>query len=420
MLNTERQNTKLHVVNENDESQSTCSNCQEIITGLYCSHCGQCSESNIKYFWTVILHILDDIFSFDSRASRTLWPLLTRPGFLTNEYIQGRRVLYVPPLRLYLFISIIFFISLKFFAASENNNISKLESDNELLSQVTNHISELELKYQVLVNNQNSENQQHHLQAVQLAKQKLDAFKSYQSDLSNPDNKLLKAIASGLVSLEFKKLKSDKPLSDKQQEQYASLTSKLVKARKGENLKLLNIGNNSDGTLSFDFLSAEKNLMLNNFAVQLEEKTSSSLKDGTGPLLQQTISKLPQLMFVLLPLFAALLKIMYLFSNRFYMEHLTVALHSHSFVFISILLIEIIDYLQDTFLKASSWLDSTLHIISIILLAWVPIYLFVMQKRIYKQGYAITFIKYSIVGVAYSALITMTAIVAFVWGIMEL
>lgn len=420
MLNTERQDTKFDAVNENEVPQATCSNCQEFITGPYCSQCGQNSESSIKYFWTVILHILDDIFSFDSRASRTIWPLLTRPGFITNEYIQGRRVHYVPPLRLYLFISIIFFITLKFFAASENNNIIKLKNDEEVLSQVTNHISELELQHEVLINQQSPENQQSQLQAIQLAKQKLDKFKTYRNDLSNPDNKLLKAMASELVSLEFRKLKSNKPLSDKQQEQYTNLTSQLAKARKGEKVRFLNIGNNSDGSLSFDFLSAEKNLILNNFAVQLEEKASKALQGGTGPLLQQTISKLPQLMFVLLPLFAALLKIMYFFSNRFYMEHLTVALHSHSFVFVSILQIEIIDLLQDTFLKTSPWLDSAMNVVSIIVLTWVPIYLFIMQKRVYKQGYAITIIKYSIVGVAYAALITITAIVAFVWGLMEL
>ena len=49
-------------------------------------------------------------------------------------------------------------------------------------------------------------------------------------------------------------------------------------------------------------------------------------------------------MFIVLPIFAALLKIMYIdFSNRLYMEHLTVALHSHSFIFLTIFLVEVTD-----------------------------------------------------------------------------
>jgi len=419
MLNAEKQDMKSNALIEEDVPQSTCSNCHAVIAGPYCGQCGQSSESSIKYFWTVILHLLDDVFSFDSRASRTIWPLLTRPGFLTNEYILGRRVHYVPPLRLYLFISIVFFITLKFFAASENNNIS-INNSEKVLTQVTKHISELERQHEVLINKTSPENQENQLQAIQLVKQNIDIFKTYQRDLSDPDNKLLKAISSELVSLELRKLESNQPLSDEQKKQYTKLTEQIVKVRKGEKINLLGIGNSSGGTLSFSFLSAEKNRMLNNFASQLEEKASKAVQSGTGPLIQQMISKLPQLLFVLLPLFAAILKIMYLFSNRFYMEHLTVALHSHSFVFFSILQLEIIDLVQDTFLKTSPWLDSTLSAVSFALLIWMPIYLFIMQKRVYKQGYVITIIKYFIVGFAYSALISITAMVAFVWGLIDL
>ena len=419
MSSTEIQESKLNALNENEVPQSKCSNCQAIIAGPYCGQCGQDSESSIKYFWSVILHLLDDVFSFDSRASRTIWPLLTRPGFLTNEYILGRRVHYVPPLRLYLFISIVFFITLKFFAASENNNIS-INNSEEVLTQVTKHISELERHHEVVINQQTTENQEDQLQAIQLAKQNIAKFKIYQKDLSDPKNKLLKAITSELVSLEFRKLESNQALSDEYQKQYTKLTEQIVKVRKGEKVNLLSIGNSSDGALSFEFLSAEKNLILNNFASQLEEKASNAIQNGTGPLVQQTISKLPQLLFVLLPLFAALLKIMYLFSNRFYMEHLTVALHSHSFVFLSILQLEIIDMVQDTLLKTSPRLDSALNVVSIALLIWVPIYLFIMQKRVYKQGYLITLIKYCLVGIAYTVLISITAMVAFVWGLIDL
>lgn len=417
MSNTEIQDTKLNAVNENDVSQSRCSNCQAIISGPYCSQCGQNSESSIKYFWSVILHLLDDVFSFDSRASRTIWPLLARPGFLTNEYVLGRRVHYVPPLRLYLFISIIFFITLKFFAASENLTQISVNKNKEILSQVSNHIFELEQQYEVLINQENQENK---LQEIQLAKQNIDTFKTYQTDLSDANNKLLRAITTELVSLEFRKLKSNQPLSEEYQKQYTNLTEQILKVKNGERVNLLTIGNDNDGTLSFQFLSEEKNLLLNDFANKLEQKASKAFESDTGPLIEQTISKLPQLMFVLLPLFAAILKVLYLFCNRFYMEHLTVALHSHSFVFLNILLLEMIDMVQDTFLKTSPFLNATLNVCSVILLVWVPIYLFIMQKRVYKQGYVLTLIKYVIVGIAYSALISLAAMVAFVWGLTDL
>lgn len=415
--NTEIQDTNQNAVDENAVLQSTCSNCDAIITGPYCSQCGQDSESSIKYFWTVILHLLDDVFSFDSRASRTIWPLLTRPGFLTNEYVLGRRVHYVPPLRLYLFISIVFFITLKFFAASESLEQISTNKSNKIITQVTNHISELELQHELLINQEHPESQ---IQEIQLSNENIETFKTYQNDLSDQKNKLLKAITSELVSLEFRKLDSNQPLSEDSEKQYSNLIKQIAQLKKGEKVKLLNIGNSGDGTLSFKFLSAEKNLLLNNFANLLEEKASNAFQNGTGPLLEQVIGKLPQLMFVLLPLFAAILKILYLFSQRFYMEHLTVALHSHSFVFLNILLLEVLDMIQDAFLKASPKLDYSINVVSILLLIWIPIYLFIMQKNVYKQGYIITLVKFALVGVAYSALISVTAMVAFVWGLTDL
>lgn len=416
MANTEIENSQQSVAPAVDAEQSLCSNCKAQLNGPYCAQCGQGTESTIKYFWLVMLHLLDDIFSFDSRASRTLWPLVTRPGFLTNEYILGRRVHYVPPLRLYLFISIIFFITLKFFAASENNNIIKINNQENAFTQVTTYISELEQQRDLLLSEQN-QGQHTQSEALQLTEQELEKFNLYKSDLSSDSNKILKAIAGELVGLEFRRINSAKPLKASSQERYNNLTRQLSKVRRGEKVNLLSIGNNSDGTLSFPFLSNEKSVLLNDLATQLEEKASKVLQGDSGPLLEQIINKLPQLMFVLLPLFAALLKIMYLFSKRFYMEHLTVALHSHSFVFINILLLEFIDMLQDQVATSWQWLDTALNIVSICLLAWIPVYLFIMQKRVYKQGYILTTIKYVIVGMAYSGLISVAAIIAFIWGL---
>lgn len=419
MTNTDIQHTQLSSTDIGDDNKPSCSNCHSPLTGPFCAQCGQGTDSTIKYFWLVILHLLDDIFSFDSRASRTVWPLITRPGFLTNEYILGRRVHYVPPLRLYLFISIVFFITLKFFAASENNGVINIKSDETALVKVTNHIGELEQQRAVLLTSQleESQTQIEELQRLNLA---LDKFNNYQTDLANQDDKILKAIAGELVALEFRQLKSGKPLIPKDQKQYTNLTRQIAKVRNGEKVNLLSIGNSGDGTITLPFLSVQENEKLNGFASQLEKKASNALQSDAGPLLEQVISKLPQLMFVLLPLFAALLKIMYLFSKRFYMEHLTVALHSHSFVFFIILLLEIIDMLQDQLPASLFWLDATFNVLATGLLIWIPIYLFIMQKRVYKQGYIITTIKYSMVGMAYTGLISITGMIAFIWGLTDL
>lgn len=64
------------------------------------------------HFKQFILDFLGDYFTFDSLIIRSVKPLLFNPGFLTNEFIAGRRVRYIPPLRMFIFISVIFFLIL--------------------------------------------------------------------------------------------------------------------------------------------------------------------------------------------------------------------------------------------------------------------------------------------------------------------
>lgn len=59
-----------------------------------------------------IKHFLSDYFAFDSKIVRSFGPLLFKPGFLTSEFLAGRRVSYIPPLRMYIFVSIVFFLLL--------------------------------------------------------------------------------------------------------------------------------------------------------------------------------------------------------------------------------------------------------------------------------------------------------------------
>ena len=85
-----------------------CKNCNYELVGLYCSECGQ---KNIESFTfsKLVKDFLDNIFSLDSRLFQTLKFLIIRPGFLTNEYWSVKRITYLPPFRLYLLTSILFF-----------------------------------------------------------------------------------------------------------------------------------------------------------------------------------------------------------------------------------------------------------------------------------------------------------------------
>lgn len=88
-----------------------CENCGAPLGGEYCSACGQRHfEHPVHHFGHFVSEALEDLTHADSRLWRTLIALLFRPGFLTREFLDGRRVRYLPPVRLYLVLSLLFFV----------------------------------------------------------------------------------------------------------------------------------------------------------------------------------------------------------------------------------------------------------------------------------------------------------------------
>ena len=86
-----------------------CPNCEELLWGQYCANCGQRARVRMITFWELVKDAGDLLASLDSRLWRTLGLLLFRPGRLTLDYLQGKRARFVPPVRLFIASSIVFF-----------------------------------------------------------------------------------------------------------------------------------------------------------------------------------------------------------------------------------------------------------------------------------------------------------------------
>lgn len=89
-----------------------CANCGESLKGRFCAVCGQAADNHRRSVAHLLGDFFKDIASFDSRILRTAYALLLRPGELPLAFREGRTQRYVPPVRLYLFVSLIFFVVL--------------------------------------------------------------------------------------------------------------------------------------------------------------------------------------------------------------------------------------------------------------------------------------------------------------------
>jgi hypothetical protein len=87
-----------------------CHNCGAALFGRYCATCGQAADVHVPTTLELIHEALEGLTHSDSRLWRTLACLWFRPGGLTNAFIAGRRAAYLPPFRLYLVVSVIFFL----------------------------------------------------------------------------------------------------------------------------------------------------------------------------------------------------------------------------------------------------------------------------------------------------------------------
>jgi hypothetical protein len=87
-----------------------CDNCGAGISGRYCGNCGQRLEPPVHSLWHFLAVAMEDVTHADSRLWSTLWALIFKPGYLTHEFLAGRRARYLPPVRLYLVLSVMFFL----------------------------------------------------------------------------------------------------------------------------------------------------------------------------------------------------------------------------------------------------------------------------------------------------------------------
>src|SRR5579863_2487876 len=103
-------NVPAAAVPASEVAAARCDNCGAPVSGKFCGACGQRREAPVHSLWHFTQLATEDLTHADSRVWRTLGALLYKPGLLTREFLSGRRARYLPPVRLYLVLSVLFFL----------------------------------------------------------------------------------------------------------------------------------------------------------------------------------------------------------------------------------------------------------------------------------------------------------------------
>jgi hypothetical protein len=91
-------------------TDKTCLNCNHVVENKFCPNCGQKNTETRQSFHYLFTHFIEDLTHYDGSFWKTIKALLFRPGRLTKEYLEGKRLKYVPPVKLYIFISFVTFL----------------------------------------------------------------------------------------------------------------------------------------------------------------------------------------------------------------------------------------------------------------------------------------------------------------------
>ena len=117
----------------------TCLNCRHVVEQRFCPNCGQENTDSRKTFHHLFVHFFEDLTHYENAFWKTIKNLLFKPATLTKEYLSGKRLSYLAPVRLYIFISFITFLLIALFPSkvSENLNKSEKEITSNLIKQET-------------------------------------------------------------------------------------------------------------------------------------------------------------------------------------------------------------------------------------------------------------------------------------------
>jgi hypothetical protein len=128
---------------EKHPGDETCANCGAALSGPFCSSCGQRQVDLDQPFLELAGEVMESFLSFDTRILRTLWPLISRPGWLTVEFLGGRRVRYIHPFKLYFAFSVVLFLAV---ALTGNMTIRVSSADDRVVTGIQIDTSEDEVE----------------------------------------------------------------------------------------------------------------------------------------------------------------------------------------------------------------------------------------------------------------------------------
>lgn len=407
-----------------------CENCGAPLTGEFCSQCGQHAIDYRRSILRVLWDAADSFLNWDTKFLHSLNQLLIRPWGLTNDFNAGRRARYVHPLRLYLIASIIFFLLARAINWESQGPIQLTAEDrNELVANLAKMVApDSPLSPEERANVEFARLRLAESQGALTVEQRAELKKAFKAYIkSNVVRARLSAEERAKMATTMARIPKipDVTMPD--------IPAPVIPAPPVNPADPANPADPGSAATPFvpqhpmppvmptpkpksnppiHFQMGPEGAKKSPFAIWLEKQVKDKIgEDGSrAKLFMETLrSNIPAMMLCCIPLFAFILKLLYIRKGRFYVEHLVYALHIHTFLYVSVILTSLaVMGANRTVPALSGWITG-------IMVIAIVVQIFLSIRRVYGQGWFMTLIKFLFGGLVYCVILVFAvAATAFV------
>ena len=318
-------------------TDKTCLNCRYVVENRFCPNCGQENTDTRKTFHHLFIHFFEDLTHYENAFWKTIRHLLFKPATLTKEYLSGKRLSYLAPIRLYIFISFVTFFLITLFPPS-SPDFMNVDAKNQ--TEKPEQPKETKIK---------------------------------EINAENPSKKNLDSIQKAIIKSEIKEGKANNIFN-----------FGIESVRELDSIQKL--GKQGDKFNSFEYWFLKKGLTVteNNTTEQILEKGKESF-----------IHNFPKVLLMYMPIFAFFL---WLFHNKkrwYYFDHGIFTLHYYSFLLLINLILFIVQKTA-SFIGYNSLLNFTTGLINTAGIIWMIFYFYPAHHRFYGETRLISFLKSSL------------------------
>ncbi len=383
-----------------ERKEKICLNCKADLYGRFCHVCGQQNLEPKESVWHLVQHFFNDITHFDGSFFSTVKFLLRKPGFLSAEYIAGRRASYLNPIRMYVFTSAFFFIILFSLKKPEdmmksNETKAQPKSLTELLKKKARYEKDLAATTDSYERDDLQGNIKNLTVETGMIKKRYG------------DTTTRKFTDKELIGFRLEAINDSLQLADIPQATKDRLNNALHGAdHPTSNVNFFDMSKEEYKTVeAYD--SAEQALpdslrdgwfmkLVMRKKIQAQEEYEQDKDRYKERFMENLMHSFPKILFWSLPFFALILNMLYFRHKRyFYVDHGIFTIHVYCATFILLLTIILVDQLSGW--VNLQWFKVVCDILTFGLSLYIMIYLYKAMRGFYKQGRFKTIVKYFIV-----------------------